>query len=202
VANKKTHCKRGHEFTIENTQLVYEDGYEKKKCRACHLERMRKRQNYTGKGSMKKFKKHCFRGHPFTEKNTYIQLQNGIQTRKCRICRAQATKKWRKKNKKHVKDYHKKNYPIWEQKQRRICLTHYGNGKLECICCGEKIYQFLTLGHVNDNGQEERRMYNGQLGIMRRLIKLGFPEGYETVCWNCNLGKRSNKGICPHKALK
>ena len=96
---------------------------------------------------------------------------------------------------------HSDYFKVFYKKKRIQCLTYYGNGKLQCVCCGENVYEFLTLGHINDDGQEERRKYGCQTNIILRIIKLGFPEGYETVCWNCNLGKRSNKGKCPHKEL-
>lgn len=148
---------------------------------------------------LKKKQTHCKRGHEFTIENTYWETHGKYKTRKCKECRLLIQREWIKNNRtynnKRARDYRK----IWEQKKRIECLTYYGDGKLSCICCGESVYQFLTLGHINDNGQEERKLYGNQMNIILRLIKLGFPEGYETVCWNCNLGKRSNKGICPHK---
>lgn len=32
---RKTHCKRGHEFTPENTWVVYRGSWEERRCRAC-----------------------------------------------------------------------------------------------------------------------------------------------------------------------
>lgn len=28
-----------------------------------------------------------------------------------------------------------------------------------------------------------------------------FPQGYQTLCFNCNSGKAINKGTCPHKLI-
>ncbi len=25
------------------------------------------------------------------------------------------------------------------------------------------------------------------------------PEGFQVLCWNCNLGKYYNGGVCPHR---
>jgi hypothetical protein len=71
-----------------------------------------------------------------------------------------------------------------------------------CVCCGEKQINFLTIDHVKDNGSEDREA--GLFGriLYRRLKKLGFPEGYQTLCFNCNWGKRLGKGFCPHHPEK
>ena len=31
------------------------------------------------------------------------------------------------------------------------------------------------------------------------LIRNNYPEGFQVLCYNCNLGKAHNNGICPHK---
>lgn len=42
---RKTHCKRGHEFTSENTRIYVLRGVRIRKCRACRKERQGHRQN-------------------------------------------------------------------------------------------------------------------------------------------------------------
>jgi hypothetical protein len=47
---KVTHCPAGHEYAGENLYVyVTKDGHTERKCKACHRERMRKRQGYQGK---------------------------------------------------------------------------------------------------------------------------------------------------------
>jgi hypothetical protein len=41
---RKTHCKRGHEFTPENTYVQYNKGRPGRRCRACHLALMASRR--------------------------------------------------------------------------------------------------------------------------------------------------------------
>ena|ERR1700687_203803 len=36
-SQKKTHCKNGHEFTVENTYIRLRNGKEERRCRACAL---------------------------------------------------------------------------------------------------------------------------------------------------------------------
>lgn len=75
---RKTHCKRGHEFTPENTRMTSAG---KRRCMACSG------LNGRGQGSHERAKTHCPQGHPYDERNTYYQLKPD-GTVKCRVCRA------------------------------------------------------------------------------------------------------------------
>lgn len=94
------------------------------------------------------------------------------------------------------------------QRQRDLKLavfTAYGGPV--CVCCGEAIFEFLTVDHINSNGGAHRRAlakvvkYLGLGGIhfYAWLRRQGFPPGYQVLCWNCNSGRHVNGGICPHK---
>ena len=80
------------------------------------------------------------------------------------------------------------------------CLARFGD---RCVCCGERNPMFLTLGHKNNNGNQHRKKLGSMGGhTYEYLVTHGFDtNGYElqTECWNCNLGKSANGGICPHK---
>ena len=84
-------------------------------------------------------------------------------------------------------------------KLKEELLKHYGN---KCNCCGETIIQFLTLEHVEGNGNIHRKKlfkYNvGGVHMYRWLKKNNFPPGYSVLCMNCNWAKRISK-ICPHE---
>ena len=69
----------------------------------------------------------------------------------------------------------------------------------KCACCGESNRQFLTLDHINNNGVAERKAINW-FGCMRKAIRESDKTQYQVLCYNCNYGKRRNKGICPHKS--
>ncbi len=94
----------------------------------------------------------------------------------CRECRA--------KNKK------------WRTTFREKCLDHYGRS---CYCCGESNEGFLTIDHLQDDGANHRKSFSGARRICEWLVAHGFPEGFGTACWNCNVGRYHNGGICPHK---
>lgn len=78
---------------------------------------------------------------------------------------------------------------------RQRVKEHYGG---KCACCGESNPLFLTVDHVNNDGAAHRKAI-GTGRIYRWLLKNQFPEGYQLLCWNCNLGKFYNHGVCPHK---
>lgn len=33
------------------------------------------------------------------------------------------------------------------------------------------------------------------------IIRNNFPKDLQILCWNCNMGKNVNKGVCPHKVV-
>jgi hypothetical protein len=80
----------------------------------------------------------------------------------------------------------------------------YGGPK--CACCGETIFKFLTIDHINNDGAEHRRSLKNDKSksssgqrIYCWLKKNNFPPGFQVLCFNCNCGKSLNNGICPHK---
>ncbi len=82
-------------------------------------------------------------------------------------------------------------------------LEHYGS---KCACCGEENIKFLTLDHINNDGAEHRRRVCGKnigssTNIYRWVINNNFPDGFQILCYNCNLGRAHNNGICPHKEI-
>lgn len=79
-------------------------------------------------------------------------------------------------------------------KQRREVIEHYGG---KCTCCGESIFEFLQLDHINNDGAAHRKQIGK--GMYGWVIRNGFPEGFQVLCTNCNLAK-AHYGQCPHQA--
>jgi hypothetical protein len=103
-------------------------------------------------------------------------------------------REWRKIPKNHEK--HNKRSRDRNRKNRMIVLNHYG---LICNCCGESNIKFLTIDHDDNGGNKHRRLIgNSSTSLMLWLIKNNFPAGFSTMCYNCNLGRAKNGGICPH----
>ena len=82
----------------------------------------------------------------------------------------------------------------YRKKERLGALAAYGG---KCACCGEEDYRFLCIDHINNDGAEHRKKIKGT--IFSWLRKNNYPEGFQVLCWNCNMGKYHNGGICPHK---
>jgi len=80
-------------------------------------------------------------------------------------------------------------------KRRLKCIDAYGG---KCMCCGNNIYEFMTIDHVNGGGSKHIKSLGGNgTGFYSWLIQNKFPNGYQTLCYNCNCAK-SSYGMCPH----
>ncbi len=98
----------------------------------------------------------------------------------------------RDKNRERVREhFHRVKKPYIEK-----VLDHYGR-KCACPGCSETNPIFLTIDHINNDGNVQRKKVS-QHRLPRWLVENNFPDGYQLLCWNCNCGKHRNKGICPH----
>ena len=83
----------------------------------------------------------------------------------------------------------------WRDRQRARVLEAYGG---VCTCCGESNFGFLSVDHVNGGGREHRKTAGGGAMLYLDIIRRGFPGDFTILCFNCNLGRAYNGGICPH----
>lgn len=86
----KTHCKRGHEFTPENTYIETRGN---RKCRTCmqaanEAWNVKRRQEYVPKPRQT----HCKRGHEFIPENTYVGAKGHRTCRTCKRDQARAAR--------------------------------------------------------------------------------------------------------------
>lgn len=80
---------------------------------------------------------------------------------------------------------------------RQQVYDRYGG---KCVCCGESNPLFLTMDHVENNGNQMRKVHGGSSsGIYRWIIKNDYPKDFQILCMNCNFAKARNGGICPHQ---
>jgi len=111
--------------------------------------------------------------------------------------------------KSYSRDYHRKNKEKYNKLAREKALklklevlTHYGGGTPKCACCGESIIEFLTIDHINNNGEKHRKQIGSGGGFYRWLKENNFPKGYRVLCFNCNCGRKLTKNkICPHRSI-
>jgi hypothetical protein len=79
-------------------------------------------------------------------------------------------------------------------------FNHYG---WRCACCDEGEPTFLTIDHKNGGGNKHRKELKVTgMGFYRWLCKHRFPEEFQTLCWNCNMGRARNGSVCPHNIVR
>lgn len=91
------------------------------------------------------------------------------------------------------KEYMNKRNKAYNRKIRSLVLDHYGR---LCKCCGETTEEFLAIDHIEGGGRKHKRE-NGWYCLTAWLWKHKFPEGFQTLCHNCNQAKVY--GVCPHQ---
>ena len=109
----------------------------------------------------------------------------------CRECNNQATTEYYRAD---------PEYARWRQTQqmlrlKRTVLSFYGSGKCACVTCGEERIECLSIDHVNGNGRQHRIKIGLKAGgnFYLWLRKQGYPEGYQTMCMNCQFVKKARE---------
>jgi hypothetical protein len=98
--------------------------------------------------------------------------------------RQQRLTDWRTLNPNRVREQVKAHY----YRARKEVFDYYGR---VCKCCGENREEFLTIDHINNDGKKDRSNF------YKKIVKLGFPDDLQTLCWNCIHAKHIY-GVCPH----
>lgn len=76
-------------------------------------------------------------------------------------------------------------------------INHYG-GKCVCPKCAIADVRFLTIDHINNDGNLHRKHIGNKIVFYQWLKNNKYPEGFQVMCFNCNCGRNINGGICPH----
>lgn len=80
----------------------------------------------------------------------------------------------------------------WRDALRVVVLSHYGADRQPiCVMCGFRDIRALSLDHLHGNGNTHRRHIKKWLYLW--LKQQGFPEGYQTLCMNCQMIKASEQ---------
>jgi hypothetical protein len=79
----------------------------------------------------------------------------------------------------------------------------HSNSKIPCCrCCRNSSHiDFLTIDHIEGRknlSKDEKKLKGEKLNVWLR--KNNYPEGFQVLCWNCNMTKGSF-GQCPHEDL-
>lgn len=73
-------------------------------------------------------------------------------------------------------------------------LSHYSDGSMECECCHDNHFEFLTVDHINGDGKTHRKKVGD---VYQWALNNDFPPGLRVLCMNCNLSF-GIYGYCPH----
>lgn len=94
----------------------------------------------------------------------------------------------------HTKAYH--------NEVKRQVFSHYSEGTMACKCCNTTGLPFLSIDHINGGGTAHRKEIGTGSGIRFYfwLRREDYPEGFQVLCHNCNMGKWAH-GFCPHEEL-
>ena len=105
-------------------------------------------------------------------------------------------KGWNKRNPKKISMYQKR----YKMKLRLLVFRYYSKGDIKCACCREKSLEFLTVDHINGDGNIHRRElgHRGGHQMYSWLKNNNFPPGYRILCINCN-HSYGVWGYCPHE---
>ena len=78
----------------------------------------------------------------------------------------------------------------WTLALKTRVITHYGNGKAACVKCGFSDIRALVIDHINGDGASHRKTVKGiGMRFYLWLEKNNYPDGFQTLCSNCNLIK-------------
>jgi hypothetical protein len=100
-------------------------------------------------------------------------------------------RKYQEEHKEEIKEQVKK---YWSKIRLQV-MSHY-SPELKCACCRESHIEFLTIDHINNDGAEHRKEVGHVLYFW--LINNNYPEGFQVLCYNCNMCK-GYYGECFHK---
>ena len=138
------------------------------------------------KGEVKTGERCAKCGSYYHKTDSHLQYRNSIAL------------KYRQRNREKLRgiaidfyDKEKEHLKLKRDNLKFEVLKHYGNGKLQCTRCGYSDTRALSIDHTEGNGTRHREEigYN----LYRWLKKNNFPEGFTTLCLNCQWLKRQEK---------
>lgn len=123
---------------------------------------------------------------------------------KCKRCALAYRVEYYGKHKDKLKVYFRAMSPRYAVKRhdqyhedKVAALNAYGN---VCVCCAEAEPLFLTFDHINNDGNIHRASDKGAANICSWLRRNNYPQNIvQILCFNCNIAKHVNGGICPHE---
>jgi hypothetical protein len=84
------------------------------------------------------------------------------------------------KNEKHVR---------YRQNLKQTVFMIYSSEQIKCADCSESDLTVLTIDHKNNDGSKHRETIGTGTQFYKWLRQMGYPEGYQVLCFNCNMKK-------------
>jgi hypothetical protein len=155
-----------------------------KQCSKCGIEKPLN-EFYRRKANKDKLSSRCKSCEKSSSRNYYRENKDSLRAK---------IEAWRKINREQFLATNKS----YNEKLRFTALQHYSHGEFKCACCGESMYEFLTIDHINNDGAKMNKKFSGHKHICSWLKRNNYPEGFQVLCINCNFAK-GKYGKCPHQ---
>lgn len=91
----------------------------------------------------------------------------------------------------YAKDYGKYRIDVLDPLNKLAVVNVLTDGEGTCRWCGQGDIDVLCVDHIDNSGAEHRRRtkWATGAGMYLWLIRNGYPEGYQILCFNCNTKK-------------
>lgn len=118
----------------------------------------------------------------------FYKREQGRLRSQCKSCVGAYDKRHYEKNKERINQRSRQQ----TQLVKREVLTYYGNGQCRCVRCGFADLRALTIDHIKGGGTKHTNSLGGRgKWFYRWLQKQGYPQDYQTLCFNCQWIKRA-----------
>lgn len=170
----RTHCGRGHEYTLENTRVANRpgigEGVTSRACRQCEKDRYERQWNDPIQKAKLVSRNRAYRADPKNHEKIRA-LGSKYRAERGDILRPRAAAYSRNRR----------------NALRKAALEAYGHA---CVWCGESDFFCLQLDHINNDGKAHREKLSSPAELYRWLKDQGYPKNVvQILCGNCHGGK-------------
>lgn len=120
---------------------------------------------------------------------------------KCKDCYNQYLTEYNRKFKKENPEKAKRQLTLGYARKRKLrnkILSYYSRGTMRCEICKEWRPEFLSIDHINGDGNEHRKSVS-TANLWAWIVKNNFPENmFRVLCNNCNTSSGYH-GVNPHE---
>ena len=138
-------------------------------------------------------------GNGITEKER-IKRRNKVMYERKKESILNNQKAYYEKNKHRLKKKTPEEVREYRRSVKLEVFMHYCDGEPKCECCGEDVYDFLSIDHMNNDGKIHRKNIKSSYSFYLWIRRNKYPSNLQILCMNCNWGRSKQPDhICPHK---